>query len=39
MTTLADTGPILLDELMQRAAALKLHGLVAHPLCQDSCRL
>ena len=30
MTTPPDTGPILLDELMQRAAVLKLHGLVAH---------
>ena len=30
MTTLPDTGPILRDELMQRAAALKLHGLIAH---------
>jgi DNA replication protein DnaC len=30
MTTLADTGPILREELMQRAAALKLHGLIAH---------
>jgi len=30
MTTRPDTGPILRDELMPRAAALKLHGLVAH---------
>jgi len=30
MTTLPDTGPVLRDELMPRAAALKLHGLIAH---------
>lgn len=30
MTTPPDTDPILRDELMQRAAALKLHGLIAH---------
>ena len=30
MTTRPDTGPILRDELMPRAMALKLHGLVAH---------
>ncbi|MGB5426720.1 MAG: IS21-like element helper ATPase IstB [Gammaproteobacteria bacterium] len=30
MTTSPDTGPVLRDELLQRAAALKLHGLIAH---------
>ena len=30
MTTTADSAPVLLDELKQRAVKLKLHGLVAH---------